>query len=619
VRVEIFKGFWAENVGGGDYLVYFNAAGQYVYAKALDPMIIAAGPCLSNASYTQTSADDAIEMATFFSGSRTDDFTKNFFQMRYDVKKNMPFSRLAFFQAAADFYQHDEPTDFRFGSAADGSRPNYESVPVGCADQFTYPEGYPYRQAMTGEAPWYFTMKYPNKDDDGWGDRGVVIRSYKAILGGIEQSAPAFSVFCGNLEISVPAGVGNVLLPGDFVEMQVELVVLPRLEVQPTSGLVDFDDALSKTGSRTLTKLSSLASTADMVAAHARGHLSVVAEVGAVESHYPIRVCKVSGASSDTLRFTVTGSALGFVPLVLCGLSTHVVDLPHQGLWVRLDGDSEYKLLDQGVHDDTDFWQTNYLPSDGTYEVVFNLELLFDSHSTVSAFAWPTNPSDTQPASTTPSPVPSPLPAPTKHPVPSPTQQPIEPDESGACFHGNGTVLLESGASIPFSEVRLGDVIKTSDGEGNFSFSPVLTLPHDKNTEPAAFLTLITETRKSVDMTSDHFIPQCDTTLVTASELVVGDCLLTTDGKETLTEISSSLKSGVYTAITKDEFIVVDGIVASPFSKNSDLDPKRDYDKYLKELERERQRKLEYFHRKTAVFHKGMNPAADIRNYLRGN
>ena len=53
VRVELFQNAWAENVGGADYLVYFNSAGEYVYAKGLDPFLHAPGPCLSNATYTQ--------------------------------------------------------------------------------------------------------------------------------------------------------------------------------------------------------------------------------------------------------------------------------------------------------------------------------------------------------------------------------------------------------------------------------------------------------------------------------------------------------------------------------------------------------------------------------------
>mmetsp|Transcript_4368 Transcript_4368/g.9256 ORF Transcript_4368/g.9256 Transcript_4368/m.9256 type:complete len:392 (+) Transcript_4368:21-1196(+) len=161
----------------------------------------------------------------------------------------------------------------------------------------------------------------------------------------------------------------------------------------------------------------------------------------------------------------------------------------------------------------------------------------------------------------------------------------------GACFHGDGTVLLESGNSKRLLELSLGDVIKTSDGEGRFSFNPVLNLPHNaNNSEPAAFLTLTTETGKMVVMTSDHFIPRCGQGEVTASELVVGDCVLTIDGKETLMDISATAKYGVFTAITQDKFIVVDGIVASPYSQI--YDPREKYVKYLSELNLATERKL---------------------------
>jgi len=173
---------------------------------------------------------------------------------------------------------------------------------------------------------------------------------------------------------------------------------------------------------------------------------------------------------------------------------------------------------------------------------------------------------------------------------------------AGACFHGNSTVLLQSGASKPLSELIIGEFIKTYDAEGNFSFSPIMKLPHAKNNEPAAFLTLKTETGKKVDMTSDHFIPKCDLTVVTAGELVVGDCLLTADGKETLMEVSWSEKYGVYTAATEDKFIVVDGIIASPFSKDSHPEERElDYNKYRMELERMKASKIAYLSRKATT------------------
>jgi len=168
-----------------------------------------------------------------------------------------------------------------------------------------------------------------------------------------------------------------------------------------------------------------------------------------------------------------------------------------------------------------------------------------------------------------------------------------EPD-TGACFHGSSTVSLSSGASKRFSDLDLGDVIKTSDGQGHFAFNPVLTLPHKlNNSEAAAFLTLITETGKMVDMTSDHIVPKCDQGEVTAGELVVGDCLVTVDGKETLMEVSSTAKNGVFTATTQDKFIVVGGIVVSSYSKDSDpAKPELDYKKYRLELAEKRERHL---------------------------
>jgi len=185
----------------------------------------------------------------------------------------------------------------------------------------------------------------------------------------------------------------------------------------------------------------------------------------------------------------------------------------------------------------------------------------------------------------------------------------VAPITEGACFHGDGAVLLESGSSKRLSELSLGERIKTSDGRGNFSFNPVLTLPHANNTEPAMFLTFTTESGKKVDMTSDHFIPRCDQEVLTAGELVVGDCLMTVDGKETLIDVSWSKKSGVYTAVTENKFIVVDGVVASPFSKNSDPNyPAKDYKKYRIELELERTRAL---YEKTKAFQE--------RGGLRGN
>jgi len=349
--------------------------------------------------------------------------------------------------------------------------------------------------------------------------------------------------------------------------------------------------------------------------------------------------------------FIVNGSALGFTPIVICGLSSHSVGAG-RGLWVKPQGASAWSLVDQSVHDATDFWQTNFVSSSGTYELVYNVELfaatteigfgpdpslLPTTTPTVSPLLAPTSQPTTQPTPLpkteptpqpiplptsepipqptslpTPEPTPQPTPLPTQEPTPQPAQQPTL--NNGACFHGNGTVLLQSGQSKRISGLSIGDIIQTGDAKGKISFFPITNLPHANNNEPAAFVTLNTETGKKVDMTSDHYIPKCDLKVVTAGELVVGDCLFTVDGKETLVEISWTVKSGVYTAATEEKFIVVNGVVASPFSKDSHPEePELDYEKYRLELERVNSRKLAYLSRKATKLMAKKNFKSQLR------
>jgi hypothetical protein len=171
---------------------------------------------------------------------------------------------------------------------------------------------------------------------------------------------------------------------------------------------------------------------------------------------------------------------------------------------------------------------------------------------------------------------------------------------------------LESGEKRALSDVQVGDLILGSDPKGNFSFSAVLHLPHSKNSELVVFLELVTEDKaaaaaegggataaaavgkqmkKRLDLTPDHLLPRCNGAVVTARAIGVGDCLLTIDGPETVFAITASHKAGVYTAITANKFIVVNGVVASSFGQ--DRDTEREFHRKRRRLERQRERKLQ--------------------------
>mmetsp|Transcript_85029 Transcript_85029/g.170154 ORF Transcript_85029/g.170154 Transcript_85029/m.170154 type:complete len:398 (-) Transcript_85029:283-1476(-) len=138
----------------------------------------------------------------------------------------------------------------------------------------------------------------------------------------------------------------------------------------------------------------------------------------------------------------------------------------------------------------------------------------------------------------------------------------------GTCFHRDTLVTLMDGTNKVIAEVRVGDKIQTADIHGKLDFAPIISLPHlVGNNETAKFLTLTLESGKALRLTPGHLMPTCGGMTLPASELVVGDCLMTVDGKETLFEVSKAATDyGIYTAVTQHTFIVTNGIVASPFS-----------------------------------------------------
>jgi len=132
-------------------------------------------------------------------------------------------------------------------------------------------------------------------------------------------------------------------------------------------------------------------------------------------------------------------------------------------------------------------------------------------------------------------------------------------------------VTLEDKNTKAMTELQVGDKIQTADITGKLDFAPIIFLPHKAgNSEMATFLKIVTDSGKSVQMTPSHLIPNCSGKMLRANQVLVGDCVMTVDGKETVSEITSATHFGVYTAVTAHTLIVAGGIIASPFSVNND-------------------------------------------------
>ena len=140
---------------------------------------------------------------------------------------------------------------------------------------------------------------------------------------------------------------------------------------------------------------------------------------------------------------------------------------------------------------------------------------------------------------------------------------------SNACFAASEVVTMENGSSKSIAEVQIGDRILSADAQGKTSFSDVVYVPHSANTIEATFVLLTTETGRSVKMTTNHIVPagQCEGAMSVrrADAVSVGDCVMTVDGVEKVMDMVTMQGKGIYTVVTNKEYIVVNGIVATPF------------------------------------------------------
>jgi Hint module len=151
---------------------------------------------------------------------------------------------------------------------------------------------------------------------------------------------------------------------------------------------------------------------------------------------------------------------------------------------------------------------------------------------------------------------------------------PADSTTKKVCFAGSETVMRSSGEVVAISQVKVGDQVLAADAAGKIFYSEVVFLPHGTNNEKADFTHISTVVGSSIKMTPSHIIPagSCGSSaslpLVYASNVRVGDCIMTVSGEETVSAVEAVQGEGLYTIVTKAEYLVVNGIIASPFGAN---------------------------------------------------
>jgi len=360
---EKIKWSWTHNVGGADFLVLFTGdknkpAKQYLTSQKT--LYASYGPVISDVTYAGEALDGAIKSRIRTQTWRTDDYVRALYTIRYDVRRETnDIQRLAFFQLAADRYNENL---FEKITRGDLSGEKETWIPEKGDEQYSR-RGIP----LEGELPWfalYEGSKPPNikaEDKGAWANRGLIVRSWKAKLGGVDCPTPTYSVYGTGqgasastlVEISPPQNLAR-LAPGDFVETEIEMLILPQFAADyygPNKSLIHALEAHPNDW--------------HLVHREVEGsNLSVTSEQGSVESTFPIRIKTENGRLA---RFTVTGG-IGYTPLTIIGASSPG---PFDLVIKRAGGEERIDQSKLG----NDWWQTDDNPTGKKWDLTFTLPL----------------------------------------------------------------------------------------------------------------------------------------------------------------------------------------------------------------------------------------------------
>lgn len=346
---------WTHNVGGGDFFRYFDSSGKRVFPVRMKTAYMRQCPVLTEVLYAGHTADGKIEHQVRVSLHRSDDILRGIYRVRMDVKEETDFSRFVFFQIGADTYSYTSEHKMAVGNE-DGlirewdtqwGEGVYKTKPMECV----------------GRVPWislHQAVSRAGEQKGAWANRGIVIREWKARLGG-KDSAPWVAEFgpkargkdTSTADLVPPPGMTR-FLPGDFIEATFEHVIMPQFAADYYGPNENLRKALTRDEN-----------TWRMIQREAVGNeLQVHVSSGKLERLYPaVRIRTDNGQA----RFVITGG-LGYIPITLCALKSFDQPL----LEVRCD-DGAWKRVDQSMHGN-DFWQTDYDPSSNVWEITFSVQ-----------------------------------------------------------------------------------------------------------------------------------------------------------------------------------------------------------------------------------------------------
>jgi|GEM_PF-1944725 len=222
------KWTWTHNVGGADFLVYYDENNKRQWPSRAKTQITRYGPLLSEVMTDTETDDHKIAMRCTLGVHGTDDYVRGIYNFRIDIKESVRFTRFVIFQCGGDEYNYSTEQKMAYGNERGLSR-----------EWNTQWGGNLYRTGLmplTGPSPWISLHEAVKLTNEGGAiaNRGIIIRRWKAMINGQEVNpciAERGAVVSGEntslIDILLPDSI-NELQPGDFIEGQIEHLILPQ-------------------------------------------------------------------------------------------------------------------------------------------------------------------------------------------------------------------------------------------------------------------------------------------------------------------------------------------------------------------------------------------------------
>ena len=214
---------WTSNVGGGDIAKVVDDQGKLITWKANVREYAMIGPNLSHVRVTERSAKERMRLQIDSYLPRSNSINRSYFKVKLEALEDVAFNEFALFQLGNDYYNEMESTKIAWGNSGGLLS---EATPS-AAEWGTVMEPV----QLSGEQPWVsLHANAPEPKAGGRAVRGLVIRDYRAELGGTVYDAPwlasARTMTRLNAELVLPPKIKQ-LKAGDTIEFTVEMDIIP--------------------------------------------------------------------------------------------------------------------------------------------------------------------------------------------------------------------------------------------------------------------------------------------------------------------------------------------------------------------------------------------------------